>query len=68
VSSATSLTLERCKGSGCTSFTRIARLTTSTTSFTDSNVRGGTTYSYRLAASDSAATVYSNTAVATARR
>ena len=68
VNSATRLTLERCKEAGCTSFTRIAALTTSTTSFVDYKVRRGTTYTYRLAASDSTATVYSNTAVATVRR
>lgn len=68
VSSATSLTLERCKGAGCTSFIRLAVLTTSTTSFIDSNVRRGATYGYRLAASDPTATVYSNTAIATVRR
>jgi len=66
-SSATALALERCKGSGCTSFTRIAVLTTSTTSFVDSTVKRGTTYRYRLAASDPTATVYSNVAVATPR-
>ncbi len=67
VSSATGLALERCKGSGCTSFTRIAVLTTATTSYTDTTVKNRTTYRYRLAASTSAATVYSNVVTATAR-
>jgi len=66
-SSATSLTLERCKGRGCTSFTRIAGLSTSTTSFIDSSVKRETTYRYRLAASDVTATVYSNIAVGVSR-
>lgn len=68
VSAATSLALERCKGAGCTSFARIAALTTSTTSYTDAGVKRGSTYSYRLAASDATTSAYSNTAVATVRR
>ena len=60
VSSATSLALERCKGQGCTSFTRMALLTTSTTSYVDSTVKRRVAYRYRLAASDATATVYSN--------
>jgi len=68
VSSATSLALERCKRVGCTGFTRIAKVTTFTTSFTDVDVRKGTTYAYRLAASSSTGTVFSNTVVVTVRR
>ncbi len=69
VSSATSLVLERCKGTGCTSFRPIATLTTSTTSFIESRIRrGATSMTYRLAASDSTGTVYSNIEVATVRR
>lgn len=68
VSSATSLALERCRGAGCTGFARIAVLATSTTSFTDLNVKKNTTYTYRLAASGTAGTVYSNSAVVTVRR
>jgi PKD repeat protein len=67
-SSATSLTLQRCKGATCRSFRQIAVLTTSTTSFVDSSVSRGTTYRYRLAATSSAATTYSNISQATARR
>jgi titin len=63
VSSATSLTLERCKGTGCTSFSRIA-VVGSATSYTDTNVKRHTTYRYRLAASDVTGTVYSNIALA----
>jgi PKD repeat protein len=68
VSSTTALTLERCKGAKCTSFTRIAVLTTTATSYLDTKASPGTTYKYRLAASESTATAYSNTAVATALR
>jgi PKD repeat protein len=67
VSSATSLAVERCKGSGCTSFARIAVLAGSATSFLDSTVKRGTTYRYRLGASDATATVYSNIATAVSR-
>lgn len=68
VGSATSLALERCRGAGCGAFARIAVLTPSTTTFTDVTVKKGTTYTYRLAASDTTGTVYSNSAVVTVRR
>ena len=67
-SSATSLAVERCLGSGCTKFGPIAVLPSSATGYTDTTVRGGTTYSYRLAASDGTGKVYSNTAVVTVRK
>lgn len=67
-SSATSLGVERCKGSTCTNFTRIATLSPTATGYTDTTVSRGTTYSYRVAASDGVATVYSNRAVVTARK
>jgi PKD repeat protein len=67
-SSTTRLTLQRCKGATCTSFTQIGVLTTSTTSFIDSKVSPGTTYRYRLVAADATGATFSNTAVATARR
>jgi hypothetical protein len=63
VSSATSLSVERCKGTGCTSFSRIATVGTSAIGYTDSTVKRRTTYRYRLAASNSTGTVYSNIAV-----
>ncbi len=66
-SSATSLTLERCEDEGCTSFAPIAILTTSTTSFIESHRKdGGSGMTYRLAASDSTTTVYSNIEIAAA--
>jgi hypothetical protein len=68
-STATSVVLERCKGTGCTSFRPIATLTTDTSSFIESRIkRISTSYSYRLAVSDGTDTVYSNIEVATARR
>ncbi len=67
-SSATSLVLQRCSGSRCTSFTRVATLTTSTASYLDTGVTRGTTYRYRLAASNTTGTVYSNVVTVTARR
>ena len=67
-SSATRLTLQRCKGASCTSFSQIGVLTTSTTTYLDSKASPGATYSYRLVASNATASTYSNTAVATARR
>ena len=67
-SSTTKLTVQRCKGATCTSFTQIAALATSTTSYIDSKVSPGTTYKYRLIASDGTASAPSNTAVVTARR
>ena len=62
VSSATSLTLERCEGTGCTSFTPFVSLATSTTRFIESESAHGSNFTYRLAASDSTTTVYSNIA------
>ena len=67
-SSSTRLTVQRCKGATCTSFTQIAAVSTSTTSYIDSKVSPGTTYKYRLIASDGTASAPSNTAVVTARR
>ena len=57
--------VERCQGAGCTTFTQIA--TPTATSFADSGLLGGTSYSYRVRATDAAANLggYSNTASAT---
>ena len=67
-SSTTRLTVQRCKGATCTSFTQIAAVSTSTTSYIDSKVSPGSTYKYRLIASDATASAPSNTTVVTARR
>jgi hypothetical protein len=67
---ATSLTIERCRGAGCTSFRPIAFLDLTTVSFIESrSLRGGTEeYSYRLVVSDGTGTAYSNVASVVVRR
>ena len=56
--------LESCQGASCTTFTQIA--TPSTTAYTDSSVLAGTSYSYRVRATDAAGNRSSYSAVATA--
>ena len=58
--------VERCPGSGCTSFTEIAAA--GSTQYSDTTVTGGTTYRYRVRAADGAGNLgpYSNIASATA--
>ena len=57
--------VERCLGTGCTSFAQIA--TSTGTSFSDTGVTAGNTYNYRVRATDAAQNVsaYSNVATAT---
>src|SRR2546427_464369 len=57
--------IERCQGSGCSSFAQVA--TSNTTNFNDTGLLAGTTYSYRVRATDAANNVspYSNVASAT---
>ncbi|MBX3350865.1 MAG: PQQ-dependent sugar dehydrogenase, partial [Nitrospira sp.] len=50
-SGSTSYLVERCQGVGCTNFLQIAAV--GTASYTDPNVMGGTTYNYRVRATDS---------------
>jgi putative Ig domain-containing protein/fibronectin type III domain protein len=58
--------IERCQGAGCTNFAQIAQTGPSTTSFVDSGLASGTTYSYRVRAFNSGGnSAYSNTASAT---
>lgn len=58
--------VERCTGAGCTNFTSIASLGANAVSYFDKSVSGGTTYSYRTAAtSSSGQSLYSNVAEAT---
>src|SRR6185312_12765058 len=61
----TNYRLERCAGRLCTNFALIATPTAST--FADSGLSAGTTYSYRVKATDAAGNLspYSNTATAT---
>jgi RHS repeat-associated protein len=56
--------LERCQGAGCGNFAQIA--TPASTTFSDTNLTGGTSYSYRVRATDAAANLstYSNVATA----
>ncbi|HEX4387014.1 MAG TPA: fibronectin type III domain-containing protein [Steroidobacteraceae bacterium] len=56
--------IERCQGSGCSSFAQVG--TTTTTSFSDSGLSAATSYSYRVRAKDGAGNTgpYSNTASA----
>lgn len=66
-SSATALTVERCSGSTCTRFTRLATVATTATAYVDTTSKRGTTYRYRLAATNGTATVWSNVVTVTAR-
>jgi fibronectin type 3 domain-containing protein len=57
--------IERCAGSGCTSFSQVA--TSPTASYNDTSLASATTYQYRVRAQDTAGntSAYSNTASAT---
>lgn len=61
----TGYSVERCQGSGCSSFSQIA--TPSGTSYQDTGLSAGTSYSYRVRAIDAAGNLsgYSNVASAT---
>ena len=50
-SGSTGYRVDRCQGVGCTNFVQIA--TTSTNSYSDTGLAGGTSYSYRIRAADS---------------
>lgn len=66
--SASSIRVDRCRGSTCTAFTPVASLAAKATSWVDATVRSGTTYRYRLVVSDATgATAVSNVATARAR-
>ncbi len=57
--------IERCKGSGCTSFTEIGTVGQNVTSATNSGLSRNTTYTYRIRAYNSDGnSSYSNTASA----
>jgi hypothetical protein len=58
--------VERCQGAGCSSFAQIAALTGTGTTYSDTSVAGGTSYSYRVRAVDAATNLgpYGNTATA----
>src|SRR5207244_2830414 len=61
----TNYLLERCQNAGCSNFTQIA--TPSVASYSDTGLTSGTSYSYRVRATDAAGNFsgYSNTATAT---
>jgi fibronectin type 3 domain-containing protein len=50
----TGYTVERCKGSTCTAFAKVASLGANATAYDDTSVRSGTTYRYRVVAVNSA--------------
>ncbi len=61
--------VERCKGSTCTNFVRIATLGANVTSFANTGLAKGTTYRYRVAAFNTGGmSAYSNIAAATTLR
>jgi PKD repeat protein len=65
---ATSISVERCAGSGCAGFAVVAQLEAAAKSWTDTGLKSGTTYRYRVRAANSAgSSAYSNIAGATAR-
>jgi chitodextrinase len=57
--------VERCQGSGCSSFAQVA--TTTGTTYNNTGLSAGTTYNYRVRANDAAGNLssYSNTSTAT---
>ncbi len=60
--------VERCQGSDCTSFDRIATLGAGSTAFNDTGLAGNTTYRYRVQAYNVAGnSAYSDPAAATTR-
>lgn len=61
--------VERCKGSNCTNFTRIATLGANVTSYANTGLTSNTTYRFRVRAYNAAGnSAYSNTASATTPR
>jgi len=62
----TGYVIERCSGSGCTSFARVASRPANSTGYTDAAVARGTTYRYRVMATATAGNSgYSNIATVT---
>jgi PKD repeat protein len=60
----TGYSIERCQGSGCTSFAQVA--TSTTTSFANTGLAAGTTYRYRVRATDAAGNLGGYSPIATA--
>ena len=59
--------VERCQSAGCTNFAQIGTTDGTTTTYNDTGLAAGTSYSYRVRATDAAGNLspYSNTATAT---
>ncbi len=59
--------IERCAGSGCSNFAQIGSVAADASSYTDTTVSSGATYSYRVRATNAAGNLspYSSTATAT---
>src|SRR5208282_1646272 len=59
--------VQRCSGTGCTSFAQVASVSGTTTTYNDTGLAGSTSYSYRVQATDAASNLsaFSNTATAT---
>ena len=61
--------IERCRGSGCTNFVQVATVAGTATSFTDSGLAPGATYTYRVRVTTAQGdSLYSNTASARIKR
>jgi chitodextrinase len=56
--------IDRCQGTGCTTFAQIA--TSSVTGFSDTGLAASTTYRYRVRATDAAGNVSANSSIVTA--
>ena len=65
-SNETGFKIERCQGSGCSTFTQIAQVGTNVTTYSNTGLSAGVSYSYRVRAfNTSGNSAYSNTATAT---
>jgi hypothetical protein len=65
----TGVYVERCKGAGCASFTRVATLSGTATSYRNTGLSSRTAYTYRVRSRNAIGySTYSNTAVATTLR
>ncbi|MBK6873236.1 MAG: fibronectin type III domain-containing protein [Kineosporiaceae bacterium] len=60
----TSVQIERCKGVGCTSFTRVATVSGTAVSYSNTGLSGKTTYTYRIRSVNAAGTSPYSTVVA----
>ena len=59
--------IQRCTGSGCTTFTQVASVSGTTTTYSNTGLTASTAYSYRVQGTDAAGNLsaFSNTATAT---